>query len=486
MKKCISFFLILSLFIFSACDIAEIEEIGGAISEEAEITDVDTSTFGVGFASGESADPYTTKNKLNFELMGLICEPLFSLSENFEAEPVLCESFSYSDKTYVFNIKKNVTFSDKSALLPSDVEYSLKAACEPGSYYASNLSIIESISSSDRKGTVTVTLKYANSRFPALLDIPIIKNGTRGNALPTGTGIYAPKDDLLALVARTNHHSGKEPEYSVISLLDVSSSDELLFEFDNHTISILTSDPTGTAPLSPLSASQMKNVSSTRLHFIGFNMRRAPFSDKAARVAIARLIDRESAAQNDFALMGKPCELPFHPSFSSYPEEVSAALSYVGDLNLDISKPVTILVNTETSGKIAVCKRISETLTRLGVPCSVRALPFNEYATALTHGDFDLYYGEVSLSPDFDLTRILQGSLNYGGFYDAELLSLHSAYLAGDEARDNFFRAFCETVPFAPIMFKDTAIYYQSGFFEKLFPTAQNTYNSFCDWVVKK
>ncbi len=484
MKKYVSLLFVLVLLLCS-CDISEIEEIDEAIAEETGAVKVDTSTFGAGVALSESADPYTTENKLNSELMGLICESLFSVSETFEVSPVLCKDYTYSDKTYVFNIKKNVSFSDGSTLLPSDVEYSLRAALEHGSYYAANLSAIDSISSSDRNGTVTIRLKYDNSRFPALLDIPIIKTGTRGDKLPKGTGIYAPKDDFSALVARSNHHSGKTPKYSVISLTDVASSDELLFEFDNHTISLLTSDPTGTSPLSPLSTSQIKNISTTRLHFLGFNTRKAPLSDNAVRRSIARAIDRESAAYNDFALMGRPSALPIHPGTSSYPAEISELLAYDGNARLDIPEPLTLLVNSENQGKLAVCKRIAETLTRLGAPCTVRALSFNDYASALAGGDFDLYYAEVSLSPDFDLTRLLQGSLNYGGFYDAELLSLHSSYLAGDEARDDFFRAFCDKVPFAPIFFKDTALYTQTGFFEKMTPTAQNTYNSFCDWVVK-
>ncbi len=480
MKKILSVFLIIVL-LFSSCSISDIEPLDDT---ESTIAPPDTSVFGVAFARSESADPYTTQNKLNAELMGLITEPLFSVSSDFEAIPVLCTDYTYSNRTYILNIKNGVFFSDGSPLTPEDVAYSLRAAMESASFYSTNLSIIESISFSNREGTVTIRLKYDNARFPRLLDIPIIKKDTRGEFLPVGTGLYAPNDDLSSLISRAGHHSGKLARYQAISLVDVASTDELLFEFDNHTVSVLTSDPTAPAPLTPLSVSQITSISTTRMHYLAFNMRREVFSDAATRIAIARIIDRESAANGDFALMGCASALPVHPSSNAYSAEIAENFAYDVNLPVTLSKPIEILVNSESSAKLAVCKRISETLARRGVTCTVRALPFNEYAAALANGDFDLYYGEVSLGADFDLTRLLSGPLNYGAWYDASLLSLHSAYLAGDEARDDFFNAFCENPPFVPIMFKNTAMYSQNGFFESATPTSQNTYNNFSDWTI--
>lgn len=478
-------FLLALIMLLSSCSVSEIEELEKQEKIDSPAFKVDTSYFGVGFAKSESADPYTTSNKLNFELMGLICEPLFSVTPSFDAVPVLCSGYDTNGKTYVFIIRKDATFSDGSAVKPSDVEYSLNAARESGSYFANTLSIIESVTSSDKNGTVTANLRYDNARFPLLLDVPIIKKGTRANTLPTGSGLYAPKEDFSALVMRRNHHSGRESSYSTIGLIDVASTDEMLFEFDNRTISLLSGDPTGTNPLNILSAADLTHVGTTRMHYIGFNFRREIFSDKEVRRAISRAIDRESAAKSDFALMGIPSELPLSPEASAYSEEISKELLYDGATHMPVDKPITLLVNSENNAKLAVAKRISETLTKLGLPCTVRAEKFNDYAASLRNGNFDLYYGEVSLGADFDLSRLLQGSLNYGAFYDAELSSVHSAYLAGDEAKDDFLRMFCDRLPFAPIIFKETAVHTPRNFFETLTPTASNVYYNFSSWTLK-
>ena len=485
MKKMTALLLVISLLLAS-CGVSDISEVPEPEeTAEVEVYKANNDVFGVAFAPSESADPYTTPNKLNSELAGLICEPLFALSQSFEPEPVLCSDYTHNDKVYVFKIR-SATFSDGSALRASDVEYSLKCAMESGSYYAARLSLIESISSSNRNGTVTIRLRYDNSRLPALLDIPIIKSGTRADKLPTGTGIYAPKEDFSALVARNGHHSGKTPPYSVITLYDITSSDELVFEFDSHNISILTGDPTGTSKSTPSSGAESIPVPTTQMHYLGFNLRDEALKDAATRAAIARAIDRESIAQSDFALMGVAAALPIHPASKLYSEDAASALSYDGKTQISVSKPLEILVNSENSGKLAACKRISETLTRLGVVTTVRALPFAEYNAALAKGDFTLYYGEVALGADFDITRLVAGSLNYGWIYDGGMSSALLSYLAGDEALSDYCGYFCKFVPFAPIMFKNSVMYSDRNFFEKATPTSQNVYNGFCDWVILK
>ena len=486
MKRIIPLLLVLSLLLCS-CNIEEVDVTSPPAEDAAaEEYKPDTDTFGVAFASNESTNPYTTSNKLNIELMGLICEPLFSVSESFAPTPVLCEDYTYSDLEYRLNIKSGVTFSDGTALRPSDVEYSLREAMAPGSYYASRLGVISSVSSSNKKGYVTIKLRYDNARLASLLDIPIIKSGTKDNLLPIGTGIYAPKDDLSSLLLREGHHSGKTSKYSVIPMYDVSSSDELMFEFDTHNVSVYTSDPTGTNSSAPQSSVDRTNVPTTRLHYIVFNVRKGALADKNVRRAIARAIDRESAATSDFALMGVPAALPVHPASAVYSESAADPLAYDNETPITVSEPLTILVNSENSGKLAACKRIAETLTRLGAPTTVRALPYSEYTSALSGGDFTLAYAEVSIGADFDITRLISGSLNYGGFSDASMNAALAAYLAGDEGLGGYFRTFCDTVPFAPIMFKDTAMYTQENFFEKVTPSSQNVYYGFCDWVIKE
>ena len=55
-------------------------------------------------------------------------------------------------------------------------------------------------------------------------------------------------------------------------------------------------------------------------------------------------------------------------------------------------------------------------LNSLGFNITVKSMEYSEYKQALLQGNFDLYYGEVRLSPNFDLSPFFgaTGTLNYG------------------------------------------------------------------------
>ena len=67
----------------------------------------------------------------------------------------------------------------------------------------------------------------------------------------------------------------------------------------------------------------------------------------------------------------------------------------------------------------------------LGLKVTVRELAWSEYTTALEQGNFDLYYAEVRLNPDFDLSMLFKpdGKLNYGKVNDETLMELIGSYL---------------------------------------------------------
>jgi peptide/nickel transport system substrate-binding protein len=65
-----------------------------------------------------------------------------------------------------------------------------------------------------------------------------------------------------------------------------------------------------------------------------------------------------------------------------------------------------------------------------GVPVEVNALPWENTTLPWPPENFDLYYGEVRLTADWNLTSLLGsgGSLNYGHWSDAQTDQLLSAY----------------------------------------------------------
>ena len=64
-------------------------------------------------------------------------------------------------------------------------------------------------------------------------------------------------------------------------------------------------------------------------------------------------------------------------------------------------------------------------LNDLGFNITVKSMEYTEYKNALLQGNFDLYYGEVRLSPNFDLSPFFgaTGTLNYGSLSDSTMMT---------------------------------------------------------------
>ena len=153
-------------------------------------------------------------------------------------------------------------------------------------------------------------------------------------------------------------------------------------------------------------------------------------------------------------------------------------------------RALVLLVNEENSFKQAIANQLAESWTAGGVTVEVRSLPWEEYAAALSAGDFDLYYGEVRLSADWDLGSLLEpyGALNYGHWSDPETSRLLAEY-AGAEDRAAAMRVLCarlrDQAPILPVCFKSTSVLTQAEVVEGLAPTAAEPFYALGQSVIR-
>ena len=161
------------------------------------------------------------------------------------------------------------------------------------------------------------------------------------------------------------------------------------------------------------------------MQYIGVNMAHPLLSDSAVRRALSAAIDRETIASGYLSGHGSAADFPIAPQSSLYPhgfskpyspEESAAALR--GALaGVEERQTLRLLVNEEGGEKVAIAQFIAQALSQGDLEVIVTALPWAEYMAALEAGDFDLYYGEVKLTADWDITPLVGtgGALNYGG-----------------------------------------------------------------------
>ena len=442
-----------------------------------------------------SFHPVLTDSSANATLAPLLYENLFSLDGQFQAVPQLCQSYTVSEDglTWIFTLQPGVTFSDGTPLTGEVVAQALQTARGEGSRYAARLSGLSSIQGSGSQ--VTITLSQANGGLPQLLNIPIaLDNSER----PLGTGPYVLTDsggDLI-LTARSDWRSGVNTlPAQQIPLASLSRSEELMSSFHAGEVSLIDVDLTGNSTLGSAGQYQVWDYDTTQLLYLGFNAQQGLCRDADVRQAITRAIDRDYVAETIFARHASPTVFPIHPDSPLYDHALAADLSYdlsaLTDLALN-GRSVTLVVNIENTAKSAVANHVAQQLESAGLVVSVERLPWAEYQETVTAGRFDLYIGELYLTPDFDLSPLLGvgGSLNYGGWTSNVIGSLLFTFRSAQEdSRASAAAALCrhlaQQAPIAPICFRSGTVLTQYGRVTGLSPVYGNIFSQLESWTIQ-
>jgi peptide/nickel transport system substrate-binding protein len=474
-------------------------------------------------------------------IASLIYEGLFEIDENFEAHPVLCESCETEDgQTWKFIIK-SVTCHDGSTLKPSDVAYSISRA-KSSDKYSARLSCVSSIGYDDTVNELTIILSYPNYDLPKLLDVPIAAYGSFGTDDPIGTGPYYLDSSGLSL--RLTAFDGYRDRDSLPIdhiYLEEYGSEEIVSAFETHELDLITQDPCGTAEYSFGGSYETRYYDTTVMQYIGFNVNNTVLQDPQIRLAISYGIDRETIAQDVFSNHATPAYLAVGVNAFGYNASLAEKYKYskqkltdifvslgMEDSNSDgyLEYPVygtdtaftiDFIVNSDNRYKVEAAEQIAAALKNAGLNVNLRTLSWSAYKAALESGNFDMYYGEVKLSPDFDLTEILAGDLNYGGIYDSEYLTLIRALKAtapdetdeedddvydpdkvepdtgGDSDPDAVSREdaayalysyIAERAPIIPIVFKQSAVLTHRGVVTGIDPVQSNVFYGITNWEI--
>ena len=452
--------------------------------------------------------PITGSNRTNLNLAGLMYEGLFALDQQFEVEQVLCSGYTTSEDglTWTFTLRSGVTFSDGSALTSAEVVSSLESA-RTSALYSARFTDIGTITAGE--GTVTVVLTRANGNLPALLDIPIVKE--TGGRTPLGTGPYvlSGSGDDLSLTANPSWWQGQTLPRDTIPLRTIQEADDLIHAFDTKVISLVATDLTATNALGYSGSYDTVDYPTSTMVYVGFNTTSGPCRDAGVRKALLRAFDRDSVATALYSRHAQPAALPVSPASSLYKEDLAEALSYssqgVADALTEAGWTKTdsgwvsgretlsleLVVSAENQDRVAVAEHLVAGLNDLGIKATLTKLEWDAYVSALQKKDFDLYLGEVRLTADFDLTALITsgGSLNYGGYSDAEAAARLQTYRAATgQARDlsaqRLYERLAEAPPFAVLCFKNWSVLTQWNTVSDLIPTQQNVFYQFAYWKI--
>lgn len=467
--------------------------------EPEEIAPEYPAAFSLPYHRDQTLDPVSCSDGAQETAASLLYEPLFRLDRQFQPEPVLCESWAWDETGLVcaLTLREDVTFSDGSALTARDVAETLLRAIE-SERYGYRLRNVADVTV-NRAGQVLITLTAPNQGLPALLDIPIVKWTTAGSLVPVGTGPYllAQGDNGAYLQAREDWWQGKPLPAAAIPLVHAKDRDTARYLFSTKQVELLTVDPTDDPSLSTGQVSAVGQPTAV-LQFIGFNTAEDRlFADASLRSLFSAGIDRATLVHVQLPQLALAARFPISPLSPLYPadlenayseEETLAALRAAGQDAGEI-RELTLLVSGNDGFRSSTARFIAQGLSLLDWRITVVELPWEEYLAALEAGEFDLYFGEVRLTADWDLSDLIgtEGALNYGG-YANDTTDILLRNLLSAEDRTDAARRLCsylkDSAPIASICFKNTSILTHPDVVEGMAPAPSGVFYGLENWTV--
>ena len=380
-------------------------------------------------------------------------------------------------------------FHDGSALTAADAAYSIESA-KGSDYYGSRLRFIDSAEAQDDL-TLVLSTSEAYECLPLLLDIPIIKSGTKDEVSPPGTGPYEFAETKLTRCKNWWRDTPPLVDFDEIALTVSSTAADVRDNFEYQKVNMVLTDPNSSAFAGFHNDFELWNEETTIMQYIGYNMNSPVFSNYGLRGAITFAIDREQLVGQTLGGFAVASTLPCSPNSRYYDVKLANSFAYdtgsyydqlasasvedaTGDGILDLyvpskgySVPVegTMIVCSSSYIRVQAANEVARMLNSLGFNITVKSMEYSEYKQALLQGNFDLYYGEVRLSPNFDLSPFFgaTGTLNYGDLADSTMMNLCSMALVNSGNTYNLYKRVCERGYITPILFKSYALYTTRG-----------------------
>lgn len=437
MKKTISILLLLVLLFLCSC--------GNNLSSSNTLSNPDggntvsaPESVSLFYCAKDSLNPYTATTEFNIKLHTLMYDSLIRLDAEFQPQNIIAESVEVSGKTCTVTLK-NIVFSDGSPLTAEDVVYSYNIAKDSKLIYANQLQTVKNCKVED--GKVVFSLSKADPYFANMLDFPIIKansdNITDENKIvlpPIGSGRFIFNRKNQCLYLNSSHINGSDSIKSIM-LIDAPDPEVTKFNLESGNISVYNTDLSdGTMPpmLGTIELSPLNN-----LVFLGVNVNRGILSDVKMRYAISYAIDRTTLCTEAYYTYALPAQGLFSPLWQDakglqniptttdlqncvanfkelgYNNKDNEGF-YVGDNNKRLA--LSLICNLDNERRVGAANLIKAQLELAGISVTVKALSWNEYKTALSSGNFDLYLAEVRLLNNMDVSEIVtsNGSLSYG------------------------------------------------------------------------
>ena len=497
--------------------------------------DAADNVFSLSLDYEESLNPIKTQSTLNQLVDCLVYDRLFEVDENFNVTSRILSDWYYSKNedsagVWVLKVKEGIQMHDGSTLTAQDVAYSVSCIFTSEKHKHLQQQIGRVYSSAFNGEVYLATEGVDNAQLPQRMSIPVIKSGSVNEDVPAGSGPYMYNDDHTALVKFDSYEGSENLPVDEVQLRAYRGMEELITEFESGLVDLVVNDPTGIYNMGYGGKNEKRVITTSNLHFIGFNSNSTFFRYDAYRYAMNWIVDRDRIVSDTLDGNAVAAALPIHPNSALYDTELASQFSYspsrcltelerggCRDLDADgqlefalsgmkVDIELNFVVCADNAAKVQEARRIADDMEAIGLNVNLRELTWKDYLAALRTGyvdsskeepeiPVDMYLAEVALTGDWNILTLISGdweednTLNYGGWDYEELTLLTENYLGAkdddrEQAVSDWLQLLTTTSVILPVCFETRDVISHLGIISGMSPNQYDVFNNITAWTI--
>ncbi|MBI4487474.1 MAG: ABC transporter substrate-binding protein [Deltaproteobacteria bacterium] len=362
-------------------------------------------------------DPRYATDANSVRIGALIFNSLARMDESSRLQPELAERWETVDeRTYLFHLRKGVTFHNGKPLTAADVKFTYESVLEPKNHSPKRNSL-RALQAVDEIGPYLVRFRLATPYAPFLENslLGIVpagspsyggwgKNGLIGSG-PFSLEEFLPGEKVV-LKANPSYWEG-QPSIPGLVFKIIPDAIVRALEFKKGTVDFLQNDiePDMLPWLKKNTNSSILTLQGTTFQYIGMNLDHPILRRQEVRQAIAYAIDREAIIHHLLKGLATPATgllSPVHwayessvPRFPYNPEEAKRLLDDAGFRDPDGEGPLPRFKLSYKTTTLDMRRRMAESfkeqLKRIGIELEVRTYEWGTFYGDIKNGNFHLY-----------------------------------------------------------------------------------------------
>jgi peptide/nickel transport system substrate-binding protein len=347
-------------------------------------------------AVSDTLDPARQSNGTDYVRGFMFYNSLTYLDGTLTPQPQLAEEFSTEDaRTWVFKLRRGVTFHDGKPLTPQDVIFSLMRHKNPATASRAKplADQIEEVTATG-PNEVTIRLAAPNADLPVILGtyhFHIIEHGTSDFNGGIGTGPYKVKEFTpgvrVVAVRNDNYWKPNRPYLDEIEHVGISDESARVNGLLSGQLDlVLTVDPRSVSRVTASSEHAIFETKAGPYTNLIIRLDRPPGNSPDFVLAMKHLFNREQMLKSIMLGHGVVAnDHPIHPSMRFHykglkqrPYDPEKAKWHFKRANLG-SAPIPMVVSPVATGSIEIATILQHEAGKMGVHIDMRRMPADGY-----------------------------------------------------------------------------------------------------------